>query len=314
MYTRVVAPQDGSILALQALPYARMIAASTGAALTLVRAVNTPPADIIRMTASSYGEPETSSATVDRWAEARARIADECRRQLEEAAGPARAQGLNVELVVREGAPADVVNEEADRDPGALIAMSTHGRSGVGRWLMGSVTDSVVRHGRHATLVVRPHEGDVTSASPRLRRVVLPVDGSAVSESALEHAAAMAQALGCGVTVLRAISPIEFAEGFADYVPAAQNAAFAAEVRAEAEAYLDAKAAALRDAGVADVNGKVAHGSPSAAILDEVGEGGERMVVMATHGRTGAARMLMGSVTDRVIRHSPGPVLVIRPQ
>ena len=140
-----------------------------------------------------------------------------------------------------------------------------------------------------------------------------PVDGSPLSEAALPHAAAAAQALGCGVTALRAVPVQTLGEAFADYAPTDQSTAFAAEAQAEAETYLARIVAEIGAAGVDSVDGKVAMSNPGAAILDEVGDSGERLVVMATHGRTGVGRWLMGSVTDRVIRHSPGPVLVIRP-
>ena len=314
MYSRIVAPLDGSTLALQALPYARLIAASTGATLVLVKALNTPPADLMSLAAEgSTADAVPSTPTPEHWAGLRERARADSARQLDDAAGPARRQGLNVETVLKEGDPVEAIAEEADKDEQTLIAMSTHGRSGVGRWLMGSVTDRVVREGKHATLIVRAQAGDVTSSSPRLSRVLLPVDGSPLSEAALPHAAAMAQALGCGVTAIRAVPIQTLGEAFADYVPTDQSAVFAAEVQAEAESYLARIVPEIGAAGVDSVDGKVVTSNPGNAILDEVGDSGERLVVMATHGRTGVGRWLMGSVTDRVIRHSPGPVLVIRP-
>ncbi len=327
MYSRVVAPLDGSTLALQVLPYARLIAESTGATLVLLNSVNSFPADLIGLTAWSDtdtrvigapGLPERSSdvgstPTPEQLAELRGRVRADSERQLDEAAGPARAQGLKVEIVLKEGDPAEMIAEEADKDEQTLIAMSTHGRSGVGRWLMGSVTDRVVRHGRHATLVIRAQEGDVTSSSPKLRRVLLPVDGSSISDSAVPHGVEMAKAIGCGITVLRVVSPMAYGEAFADYVPTVQSDAFVASIQAEAQGYVDSKVAEIQAAGIADVEGKIVEGNPGSVIIDEVGQGGEQLVVMATHGRSGVGRWLMGSVTDRVIRHSAGPVLVIRP-
>ncbi len=314
MYSRIVVPLDGSTLALQALPYARVVAASTGATLTLLKALNSVPADLLGLAAgSNTADAVPSTPTPEQWEELRARLRADSERQLEAAARPAREQGINVEVVVKDGEPADIISEEADKDERTLIAMSTHGRSGVGRWLMGSVTDRVVRHGRHATLIVRGEEGDVTSSSPRLSRVLLPLDGSEVSDSAIPHGVAMAQALGCGVTVLRAVSLVPFGEAYADYLQGDMGGELAAEARAEAEAYVNRKVAEVGVDVETGVQGKIVEGNPSAAILDEVGESGEILVVMATHGRTGVGRWLMGSVTDRIIRHSSGPALVIRP-
>lgn len=314
MYSRILAPLDGSTIALQVLPYAQLIAESTGAPLALLTVVNSSPPDLMRAAGGSYTETSTETMpTPEQWAELRERLRADAQRHMEAAAEPARSAGAAVETVVKEGDPATAIAQEADKDAQTLIAMSTHGRSGVGRWLLGSVTDKVVRHGQHATLVVRAREGDVTSASPRLTRVVLAVDGSSISDTVVPHGVEMAKALGTGVTVLRAISPLAYGEAFADYAPTMQSDAFAAEIEADAQGYVERMAEEVRAAGVQDVDTKVVEGHPGSVILDEVGEGGERLVVMATHGRSGVGRWLLGSVTDRVIRHSAGPVLVIRP-
>ena len=83
-------------------------------------------------------------------------------------------------------------------------------------------------------------------------------------------------------------------------------------MKAEAQGYVDEKIREIKALGVEDVNGRVADSQPGNAILDEVGDEGDELVVMATRGLSGVGRWLMGSVTDKVIRHSPGPVLVVR--
>ena len=85
-------------------------------------------------------------------------------------------------------------------------------------------------------------------------------------------------------------------------------------MESEAQQYVEAKVADLQSAGVAEVSGSVVTGYPASVILDEVGDAGDKLVTMATHGRAGMARLLLGSVTDRVVRHSAGPVFVIRPE
>jgi nucleotide-binding universal stress UspA family protein len=144
--------------------------------------------------------------------------------------------GVKMGSIAAEGDPADAINTEAAKVAETLIVISTHGRSGVGRWVMGSVTDKKVREANHATLVIRSAEGDVASAAPRISRVVLAVDGSETGERAISHAIEMAKALGTGITVLRAIPPTAFGDTFAEYVPAAYDDLYA-EVEADAQQY-----------------------------------------------------------------------------
>ena len=245
----------------------------------------------------------------EEWEDLLGRINTDAEAYLDEMAGLIRSDGVTVETAVKDGDPADCILEEADKDAGTLIAMTTHGRSGVGRWLLGSVTDKIVRGGRHPMLVTRAQEG---GAHP-VNRVVLTLDGSELSEQAIPHAVEMAKALGVGVTVLRAVSLNPYGEALTEYASLHPSQDMAGEMESEAQDYIRAKTAELRASGLADVTGSIVTGYPATVILDEVGEAGDKLVTMATHGRAGVARLLLGSVTDRVVRHSAGPVFVVRP-
>ena len=312
MYARVLVPLDGSEISRQALPYAEMVAKSTGASVTLATVISPFPGELMR---ESVGEVSGSNAPStprpEHWLEVRERIVSDAESALESVAAEMRARGIQVDTVVKQGDPADVLVEEADKLDGTIISMCTHGRSGVGRWVLGSVTDKIVRAEQHAILITRAHESELP---PTINRVVLPLDGSKLSEMALPHAVEMAKALGTGVTVLRAVSPSPYGEAYAEYTPLPANDQLNAEMEVEARGYVGAKVDEVKAAGVEDVNGEVAIGSPGTVVLDKAGESGDVLVAMATHGRSGVARWLLGSVTDRVVRHSSGPVLVIRPE
>ena len=313
MYSCVLVPLDGSALAAQVLPYAGMVARSTGATVLLLRVVNPYPGELVREGMSVYRETDDQAGPLPSaadWEDILARINSDAQAYLDRMAETIRSDGVTVETVVKDGDPADCILEEADKDAGTLIAMTTHGRTGVGRWLLGSVTDKMVRSGRHPMLITRAQEG---GAHP-VNRVVLTVDGSDLSEQALPHAVEMANALGVGVTVLRAISPNPYGEAFTEYAPVSGVQDLATEMETEAHSYVTAKVGEVQAAGVADVSGSVVTGYPASLILDEVGEAGDKLVAMATHGRAGMARLLLGSVTDRVVRHSAGPVFVVRPE
>ena len=313
MYSCVLVPLDGSALAAQVLPYAEMVAKSTGATVLLLRVMNPYPAELVREGMGVYRETDDQAGNLPSaadWEEVLARVNSEAQTYLDQMAQSIRSDGVTVETAVKDGDPADCILEEADRDAGTLIAMTTHGRSGVGRWLLGSVTDKIVRGGRHPILITRAQEG---GAHP-VNRVVLTLDGSELSEQALPHATAMAKALGVGVTVLRAASLNPYGEALSEYASLHASQDLAGDMQTEADEYVSAKVAELRSAGVTDVTGSVVNGYPASVILDEVGEAGDKLVTMATHGRAGVARLLLGSVTDRVVRHSAGPVFVVRPE
>lgn len=311
MYKRVLVPLDGSTIALQVLPYAQTVAQSTGASISLIQAINEYPDELIASMATGYAERRTPPAA-DAWERARTAAQEQARLHLKDNAEQLIAAGVKTDIAVLGGDPADVIVEEAAKVPGTMIAISTHGRTGIGRWLLGSVTDKVIRQAKDPVLVVRAREDEVTSAAPRLRRVILPLDGSQRSTVAIDHAVAMAKALGVGITLLRSISPMAYGDTFADYVPTMYED-LAGEIEADVREYLSHEAKQVRAAGIADVEEKAIDGYPATAILDEVGESGGSLVVMATHARGGVGRWVLGSVTDRVVRHSNGPVLVVRP-
>ena len=234
-------------------------------------------------------------------------------RALHEASASMRGAGLDVTVTVDEGDPAQEILDVAGRESDTIIVISTHGRSGVGRWLVGSVTDKVVRHAAEPVLVVRPRDGQVPSAAPRFERVILPMDGSPASEAAMPDAIAVANVLGIGMTLLRSVTPIDYGDAFADYAVSAYEEVTTA-IGNEVRDYLSAKAELVSGAGVMDVTQHAASSPAATAILDAEGPEGNNLIVMATHGRAGVGRWVLGSVTDRVVRHSTGPVLVVRPK
>ena len=210
-----------------------------------------------------------------------------------------------------EGDAAEAIITEADRQPGTLIVMATHGRSGLGRWLLGSVTDKVVRHANHPTLVIRARE-DADGTPAVIGEVILPLDGSLTAEAAVPHAVEMSKMLGVGISLVRAVSPAAHADAFAEYMPDGY-AQMVEEAREDAEKYLDGVATRIRDQGISAVRTEASIGNAASTIVDLTQAADDPLVVMATHGRSGVGRWVLGSVTDRVVRHGYGPVLVVRP-
>jgi nucleotide-binding universal stress UspA family protein len=315
MITRVLVPLDGSANAAAAWPYGRLIAKACGAEIEVLRVVE-PFMDMARSRMigrepiSEAPPPVTDDISFEQLRVRQEQIKQAAQADLDRIAKEASAEGTPVTTIVREGHPADVIIDEAGSQDGTLICMGTHGRSGIARWLYGSVADRVIHHAESSTLVVRSKENEKRPPGA-IRRVILPVDGSEVSERAIPMAVDIARSLGVGITVLRALD-LDL-EGT---IPASGVDEFPVlnmeKMRAESQSYVDDIAKRVHDLGITDCDTRIVDERPAQAIVDEVGEGGDKLVVMGSHGRSGATRWLLGSVSDNVVRHSAGPVLIVR--
>lgn len=133
--------------------------------------------------------------------------------------------------------------------------------------------------------------------------ILLPTDGSAAAEAAVDHAVRLARSFDATVHVLSVV----------EHVPAVEmDAAVVHErLRESADTAADRAVKRLDAAGVAHAS-TVRDGSVHRAILDEADEIGANLVVMGTHGRSGVGRVLLGSVTERVVRGADAPVMAVR--
>jgi nucleotide-binding universal stress UspA family protein len=141
--------------------------------------------------------------------------------------------------------------------------------------------------------------------------IIVPLDGSELAEQALPAAVAVAKALGLKTTLLRVTPSAGDYFKYMDYPPANYED-LSKEVDDDAAHYLDNINRRLKLEGVARTEGRLIHGSAAFAITDFVKEFPNSLVAMTTHGRSGIGRWVMGSVADRLVRHSGGPVLVVR--
>jgi nucleotide-binding universal stress UspA family protein len=211
-------------------------------------------------------------------------------------------------LETARGDPAEQILRTAhDLGVGAIV-MTTHGRGALGRWAFGGVADAVMRRSPIPVMIVRP---DGAQPEPAMRRLVVLLDGSSLAERALPFAQTLARRLGAPVHLVTAIDPVSL-------VPSAIAPALAfdaeiydetlSQVQGAAEAGLAQASDTLREAGV-DVSWEVLSGSPYFVIADALRPGD--VVVMTSHGRSGVARMVMGSVAEKLIREGPAPVILV---
>jgi nucleotide-binding universal stress UspA family protein len=190
--------------------------------------------------------------------------------------------------------------------------MATRGRSGIHRWLMGSVAEKVLRGATNPLLLVRGDEEGKSDGVATLKSIVVPLDGSKLAEIALPRAVDLAKKLGLEIVLTRAYQIPLSTYGVADaaYIP--NPNALMNVVKEEAGAYLETKVNELRQNGVEKVSSILLLGSGADEIIDLARTTPDNLIAMSTHGRSGVKRWALGSVTEKVVRHSGDPVLVVR--
>jgi nucleotide-binding universal stress UspA family protein len=212
--------------------------------------------------------------------------------------------------VVR-GVPALRVAEEVESFQPDLVLISTHGRTGISRWRLGSVADKVVRSLTCNTLVVGPSatEDEVwidAGIEEPFKSILVPLDGSDLGNAALPVASRFAETYSSTLHLVRVVSMMyggSFYEGA--YIPEYTDALLdgGAEQLKEAVARLDP--AQARETAVL-------MGDPASQLESYVKERHIDLVVMTSHGRGGVLRTALGSVADRMLAEAKAPVLIVR--
>ena len=300
MFSKILVPLDGSSLAEQALPYAGQLGKHSRSKIQLIRAIEPVPPDLADPKHGLYLDRVATS------------LRDDAGRYLDTVAQHVRKSGLSVVSRVHEGDAAACIVQEAEQDPDALVAMATHGRTGLGRWMLGSVMDKVLHAVHNPVLAVRAKDQQDFSWDSEIEQVVVPLDGSSLAEQALPLASSIAQALSIKMVLLRA-TPTNLIHHSGEYLNAPVEAVLEEEEEARAAVqYLHNTALKLNEDGLSQVDERVVYGIPASTIIDTVHDLPNCLIAMTTHGRSGVERWILGSVADRVIRRSECPVLLIR--
>ncbi len=296
MYTRLLIPLDGSQIAEQVLPYGRFLAKALAVPVELLGTVDPVPlADF----AESWERSDLDGL-----------IAQETKHTSEYLEAAARSfAGAQVKCSVEKGTPDEVIIAKAAADERTLIVMATHGRSGIQRWLLGSVADKVLHGTTNHLLLVRACEQGKTEGDAILKTAVVPLDGSALAERALSSVEELAKKLQLEVVLMRAyaLPPAVSADEYGTYTEK-----LVAQLEAEAGDYLAQKVRELKQKGIRDVSSVTDLGYGAEEIITLARKTPDNFIAMCTHGRSGFRRWLLGSVTERVVRHSGDPVLIVR--
>jgi nucleotide-binding universal stress UspA family protein len=302
MYRSILVPLDGSPFAEQALAIALTLAEASGAGVTLIRAWG--PA--------SY---RYSSELTEPFVEVRARDKLAAADYLDSVAArlrPGTTATISVALIA--GSVPEAIRECLTHGPDDLIVMTTHGLTGWSRAWIGSVADAVVRTVTAPVLLVRPLEASGAAPSGRFERVLVPLDGSAEAEEILTHAAEVGA--DARFILLRVERPVMIPVHPHSYAASAwlKDDEATEEVVRQAYDYLDTIAGSLkarRPEATVDVDVRFAERA-GVAIVDAAQDYRADLVALTTHARR-AARLVLGSVADKVLRGTHGSVLVLRP-
>lgn len=296
----ILVPTDFSETSREAFPYAYKIALKYGARITLLHAITLYEHD--------PNNPKHSFASVDEFYKSvEESAATSCDEIIEEA--QKHSDGITIEKVMERGiSPHEVISGYARDHAVDLIVMATHGRSGLLNVLIGSVTEKVIQSAPCPVFVVKkPKHADLRKL--QFNRILVPTDFSDSSKKAMEHALELARRYNASITVMHAVEfrfhPAYYAGGIEsvfDLDP---------DIKMRIETRLEAFIRSIDAHGV-PVTAKVTEGNSHTEIVRVAKDDQHDLIVMSTRGHDEIADYLIGSTTDRVIKRTPCPVLVIR--
>jgi nucleotide-binding universal stress UspA family protein len=281
MLERILVPLDGSTRAEAVLTELRVLLARHDSEVVLLRVV-VPPTTM---------NPQEYARLLDqRRAEARVYV--------QRVAGELTGAGATARGVVYEGYPAEAILAGAREQAATLIALTTHGRTGLARWDLGSVAEKVLRGGEFPILVTRSFETVEAGATQErrpaqaaMRRILLPIDAGDLSLAAVGPAIELAALFGAEMLLVHVLDEDLAGELPMPDIERTQEMVTAAGLRAEVV---------------------LERGDTAGRILAVAAERQADLIVMATHGRSGWKRWVLGSVAERVMRAASVPLLLVR--
>lgn len=286
MYDRILYPTDGSEPAESALEYAIRIASEHGATMHVLNVADT---------------------NRDSLAQIRTEVVDVLVREgegiVDEAAERVSERGVSVVSDVLQGAPSASIVEYGTEEGVDLIVMPTHGRRGLKRYLIGSVTERVINTADVPVIAVNP-DPDRTVPYP-CRDLLVPTDGSPGADRALREGIAVAKATGATLHLLHVVEEGSLGPAVRSISNEDPRTEKANRIITEAT---EAVAAAPLDA----IESEIVHGSPAREIRTYINEHGIDLAILGIHGESDFSRYMMGGVSAKVVRTSPIPIMWVR--
>jgi nucleotide-binding universal stress UspA family protein len=313
MVRSILVPLDGSPFGERALPLVLDLARKAKVTIHLTQ-VLLPPGAFAPET-PLFGDSVLARRLADQQKAAQQGYLDTVARRLTAAGAP------RVQTWLLDGDIPGMIRNQVETVGADMVVMTTHGHGMFARFWLGSVADELVRSLHVPLLLMHPSEqpADLENPPP-LKHILLPLDGSALSEQIITPALALGALTEADFTLVRVVRPPvprilavegrtigDMAEGLMRHTDEAYQ-----RNRAAAEEYLSRVAAPLRERNLVVLTRVEVDDSPAAAILRD-GHTVD-LIALATHGRSGLKRLFLGSVADKLVRGSPVPVLVLRPK
>jgi nucleotide-binding universal stress UspA family protein len=300
MYKTIMVPTDGSGFDREAILVALRVAERCKANVRLVRVLTAgayfgtgASADGVLVT------PEVLRAEHDVALSELYALAAECR----------NLSAAEISADLEQGPIPDVLAGYAKRNDVDLIVISSHGRRGIARLTLGSVTDALIRGTTIPVLVVKPKASYLTPETTReFHHIVVPLDGSSLAEQILTRVVPLAKLEDAEITLLHVLTPSEDS-----YENGETKLPWWEKRVAGVQAYLSRRASQIRLQGVAATIDVVVGERIAEAITDYARREKADLIAIATHGRGGLARVLRGSVADGVTKSAMSSILVFHP-
>jgi nucleotide-binding universal stress UspA family protein len=219
---------------------------------------------------------------------------------------------IKAEPVIRYGIAADKILDFTVEKEIDLIIMATHGRSGITRWWMGSVAEKVTSEATAPVLLIRSKRPSKTGTAGKLlflHKILAPLDGSDIGEAALPYAETLATNSGASISLLQVVSPPGTVE--ASLLGGPDWRKFVRAMHDAGVDYLKSISKRLSGKGIKSTY-EVVTGDPADKIVEYTENEKVSLVAMSTHGRTGLARWVLGSVADKVLHGARMPILLVR--
>lgn len=291
MYKRILTPLDGSTLCELILPYVAELGERFGSQIILLHVYS----------------PKSSS------------ISHEYETYIQQAAKAVKEQlgeKAKVEPILLSGKANREIIDYSKKENIDLIAMVTHGKFGIRRWLLGSTADKVIREASKPVLLIRAGTPLATREKGIMNNILTPLDGSTLGEFILPHVEALATETSSKVTpevtLLQVVSPAYYIPSGRTVTQVSYSKAEIEQLKAKARSYLEEIGNRLKSKQIA-VKYEVAIGDTAEKITEIACKINANLIVMSTHGYSGFSRLFLGSTTDRVLHHGNTPLLLVKP-
>jgi len=288
----ILVPLDGSEFAEQALPAAEALCIAYESRLTLLT---------VKQKESFLKSIHFSLTFKGR----RLSINGERETYLQKIENSLKAKGIEVDHTIRTGEVAESINGLVKEIGVDMVVISSHGRSGVSRLLLGSVANQVLQQATCPIMVVHPIEG-VTPAVPKFKKLLVTLDGSEFAERVLPYV--KASVIFESVVLLISVPQVPEAEMYGAVVNEIQELREHAET--EAKEYLEGVSTNLQKAGV-NTTVIVTGSRPAQTIVSVAQKEKVDVIMMATHGRGGMDSLVVGSVAERIVQNTCCPVFLV---